>query len=148
MTEKIGKRRSWGKAKRREDITIINREGMEDILQKIDEEDKEKIKITEIDLQYPELMSNEVLTKALKRIKVPIPVYPDGSPSRERLLYLYKLNVLPRPQRSGWVGRRSEKGRLKRSREGNDCAPMEVDQDHILSSENKDAEKQRKRYKY
>lgn len=59
-----------------------------------------------MDLQQPELMSDERLVEALKRIKVPIPVYADGQPSRERLLYLYKTNVWPQPQRERQQWRR------------------------------------------
>lgn len=107
------KKRSWGKSRQREEVTIINREKLEETLQTLAEEAK-KCKTTsilsnkattststgEMDLQYPELMSDESLVTALKRIKVPIPVYPDGRPSRERLLHLYRTNILPRPQRS------------------------------------------------
>ena len=106
------KKRSWGKTRRRE-VTIINREEMEETLQTLAEEVRQsKVNSgmdgenTGIHLQYPELMSNETLIKALRQLKVPIPVYPDGHPSRERLLYLYKANVLPRPQRNRWRRRK------------------------------------------
>lgn len=102
------KRRSWGKTTHRE-ITVINREKIEETLKTIAEEtkkcqatsDESNRSVGIVDLQYPELMSNDSLITALKRIKVPIPVYSDGKPSRERLLYLYRMNVLPRPQRNG-----------------------------------------------
>ncbi len=110
-------KRSWGKTKQRDEVTIINHEKIKGTLQRIAEENKRSQSIlkkgsttnsksTGVDLQYPELMSNDALVAALKRIKVPIPVYPDGTPSRERLMYLYKNNVLPRPQRSRWKRRR------------------------------------------
>lgn len=131
------KKRSWGKTRRREKVVVINREEIEETLQNFAKEcreSKSKIQLTSqqnheksgcvvpvgMDLQQPELMSNERLIEALKRIKVPIPVYADGSPSRERLLYLYKTNVLPRPQRNKqqW-GRR---GRRRRGRSNGDGA--------------------------
>ena len=55
---------------------------------------------TQIDLQHPDLMNNDSLVKYLRDIKVPIPMYPDGTPSRERLIYLFKKHVTPQPQRS------------------------------------------------
>ena len=150
------KRRSWGKTKQREEVTIINREKIEETLQKISEESKKSQAILEesnnaaisksstaIDLQYPELMSNDALVAALKRIKVPIPVYPDGTPSRERLMYLYKTNVLPRPQRNRWRTGRRRRNALK----GDGSGPMEVDQQDTDAGwdNNADVEQQRKR---
>ncbi len=58
-----------------------------------------------VDLQHPELMSDSVLVKALSDIKVPIPIYSDGTPSRERLIHLFKKHVTPRPQRTRDEGR-------------------------------------------
>ena len=54
-----------------------------------------------VDLQQPELLSSEALVRVLAERKVPIPVYPDGKPSRERLVYLFRRHVTPRPQRRG-----------------------------------------------
>ena len=129
------KKRSWGKTKLREGVTVIDREKIEETLQIIAEETKKLQSSQErdnsaagtgskSDLQYPELMSNDALVAALKRIKVPIPVYPDGTPSRERLMYLYKTNVLPRPQRNSW-----KRGRQRRNvAEGGNVDMTEVDQ--------------------
>lgn len=135
MAAQKQKRRAWGKTKQREEITIINREKIEETLQQIAEESKKSKNLEKscegadpskstMDLQYPELMSNDALITALKRIKVPIPVYPDGTPSRERLMYLYRSNVLPRPQRNRW---RTGKRRNARQGGDNSGAGMEVD---------------------
>ena len=139
MADQRVKKRSWGKTKQREEITIINHEKIEETLQKLAEEAKTSqsneqkdgntvnsgSRSSGVDLQYPELMSNDALIAALKRIKVPIPVYPDGTPSRERLLYLYKTNVMPRPQRNSWT-----RGRQRRKASKEDAVGvMEVDQE-------------------
>ena len=125
---KVVKKRSWGKTTRRsEKIIVISREKIEEILNFDDEcrenklvsqrkhEKNETVFPEAMDLQQPELMTNERLIEALKRIKVPIPVYSDGKPSRERLLYLYKTNVLPQPQRNKqhWRRRRRRRNELE-----------------------------------
>jgi len=69
------------------------------------------LSLSSLDLQQPELMSNERLVEALAKIKVPIPVYSDGSPSRERLLYLYRTYILPQPQRVRHQWRRKARHR-------------------------------------
>lgn len=122
------KKRAWGKTERKE-ITIINRENIEETLRNMSEEAKKCTVTSEestrvMNLQYPELMSDEALVVALKRIKVPIPVYSDGRPSRERLLYLYKTNVLPRPQRSQWKDHKRKRSAGVTSQESTE---MEVD---------------------
>ena len=102
-------KRRWGKSRHREKITIVDRMEIEDTLQKFAEEvksfkDRHEVARTppnnEPDLQQPELMSNFALIEALRKIKVPIPVYADGKPSRERLIYLFRQHVTPRPQRT------------------------------------------------
>lgn len=45
------------------------------------------------------MISNDDLIKSLVQIKVPIPRYDNGEPSRERLIHLFKQHVIPRPQR-------------------------------------------------
>lgn len=135
------KKRSWGRTKHKE-VTVISQEKIEETLQSLAEEKKQREVssnvgctisarapggVESMDLQYPELMSNDTLVAALKRIKVPIPVYPDGSPSRERLLYLFKTNVLPRPQRNQQKRRRGLQGLPVVSQGGQEVAAMEVD---------------------
>lgn len=152
---KLLKRRSWGKTKHRE-VTVVNQEKIEEALQSLAEEaarkaespDEATCKETGVDLQYPELMSDGALISALKRIKVPIPVYSDGRPSRERLLYLYKMNVLPRPQRNHWKRKRRQLhvSAASQGNEGGGTA-MEVD-DWCLNGaqgQGNGAELQRKR---
>ena len=129
------KKRRWGKARPRVNVTVINKADLEDTLQKLEEEVKERKSrpivtsqqssenlkstlFTGIDLQQPQLMSNERLIEALRKIKVPIPVYLDGSPSRERLLYLYRTYVLPQPQRSKQQWGRKKRLRGKRRNNG------------------------------
>lgn len=113
-------KRRWGKTRNRDKITIVDRMEIEDTLQKFAEEvksfkERHEAASTpkqnhEVDLQQPELMSDFALVEALKKIKVPIPVYADGRPSRERLLYLFRQHVIPRPQRqSRRPGRRRER---------------------------------------
>ena len=138
---KVVKKRAWGKTRQREKINIINREDIEETLQVLAEEARLAKKAVDSasedksnslgqgsskHFQCPELLSNEDLIKALQKIKVPIPVYADGSPSRERLLYLYKTNVQPRPQRSR---QRRRGGGYK---EG-EVVAMEVDQSNDWS---------------
>ena len=104
------------------------------------------------DLKLPELMNNDELVGALKRIKVPIPVYADGRPSRERLLYLYKTNVMPRPQRNRWKrGRNKRPGVVQPAalqQEEEEDGEMEVDHEGQNWSVNGTDTTQRKRSVY
>ena len=138
-------KRSWGRTKHKE-VTVINQEKIEETLQSLAEEVKQRelassVSYTSsasgapgpagagegVDLQYPELMSDDALAAVLKRIKVPIPVYPDGRPSRERLLYLFKTNVLPRPQRNQRKRKRQLRDSAMVSRGDDGGTAMEVD---------------------
>ena len=117
-------KRRWGKTRNREKITVVDQMEIEVTLQKFAEEvksfkERHEEALTskqdrELDLLQPELMSDFSLVEELNKIKVPIPVYAGGRPSRERLLYLFRQHVIPRPQRQGrrLVRRRDRK--LKR----------------------------------
>lgn len=116
-SEKVAKKRAWGKPRQREKIAIIDR--IE--LMEVDEPPKEtpnvnpRPKTHEIDLQHPELLGTETMVEILSEMRVLIPVYPDGEPSRERLIYLFRKHVTPRPQRTrergrGWVRKRRRLG--------------------------------------
>ena len=102
MASKAVKKRAWGKSKEQDKVTIIenmelelpDKPKLDDSRTVIDEDRKE---VT--DLQHPEMLSNERLVKVLSEMKVPIPVYQNGSPSRDRLIYLFRKYVMPRPQR-------------------------------------------------
>lgn len=159
MSEKV--KRSWGKGRQREEVTIINREKIEETLQTLVEEAKKcktasnssnkattGTRTDEMDLQYPELMSDESLVTALKRIKVPIPVYPNGRPSRERLLHLYRTNILPRPQRNRRKRRRVS-GVSQEDDQGGSAMEVEVEYHSewdANSSESSNTQLQRKRW--
>ena len=112
------KRRSWGKPRHREKIASVDNMEVDEVVGQstVVEHDVRDI---DIDLQHPEMMKTERLVEILTRMKVPIPVYPDKRPSRERLVYLFRKHVTPRPQRQGLRGR-------KRPRRGVDT-PMEVE---------------------
>lgn len=99
------KKRAWGKTRHRgrkppseseDDSTLVP---LSEPIKKV-KTFEEPDTLIQIDLQHPELMSNDFLVKALGNIKVPIPIYPDGTPSRERLIYLFKKHVTPQPQRA------------------------------------------------
>ena len=117
MSEEV-KKRSWGRTRPRANVTVINGEEIEETLQGIEEECKKRALTSQseqakpvsqsvgINLQQPELLNNERLIEALRKVKVPIPVYSDGRPSRERLLFLYRTNVLPKPQRKRQIWKR------------------------------------------
>ena len=116
------RRKSWGKSHRKDRQVIAITDQMEI--------DVEPVKVAAIasrvatsaadprgdglDLQQPELLSSEALVRVLSERRVPIPVYPDGKPSRERLVHLFRRHVTPRPQREG--GARAWRGRGKRRR--------------------------------
>ena len=112
MADEKRRKRAWGKTKNRgkgppevetmESDTDTSREPVKKIKLMSNEETNNK---HAIDLQYPELMTDSTLVTMLSNIKVPIPVYPDGTPSRERLIYLFKKHVTPQPQRTGGRGR-------------------------------------------
>lgn len=117
-------KRRWGKTRNREKITVVDQMEIEVTLQKFAEEvksfkERHEEALTskqdcELDLLQPELMSDFSLVEALKKIKVPIPVYADGRPSRERLLYLFRQHVIPRPQRQSRRPARRRDRKLRR----------------------------------
>lgn len=111
MTDRRPKKRAWGKTKNRgkgppeteaveSDVEMVG-----EPVKRIKLSNEEKNTQHSIDLQHPELMSDSVLVEALSSIKVPIPIYSDGRPSRERLIYLFKEHVTPRPQRTKDISR-------------------------------------------
>ena len=112
------KRRAWGKPRQREKIASVDNMEVDDVVGQSAVVDHD-VRDVEIDLQHPEMMKTERLVEILTGMKVPIPVYPDRSPSRERLVYLFRKHVTPRPQRQGLRGR-------KQRRRGMDT-PMEVE---------------------
>ena len=110
----ISKRRSWGK-RPKEKIAIIDQMEIEEAVKQTVLSDCSP-KIGSTDLQHPELMTTERLAGFLSGMKVPIPVYPDGKPSRERLIYLFKRHVMPKPQRDTIRGPGKWRRRRKRRR--------------------------------
>ena len=113
-----GKRRSWGKPRHKEKLVSIDHMDVAELTRQ--EENTPHSSNPGAGLQHPELMSNQTLIGQLSAMKVAIPVYSDGQPSRERLLYLFRKHVSPQPQRSG-VWRRRRRG-------GNrDVVAMDVD---------------------
>ena len=148
--EKAVKRRSWGKARSREKIAVIDQMEV-DVLMKESSRSADKratcVDTSDIDLQHPELMASDTLTAILSQRRVPIPVYEDGKPSRERLIYLFKKHVTPQPQRDSYWRRPGRRGWRKRRR--TDETPMEVDNtgagDWVLNSD-EDTPVQRKRW--
>lgn len=97
------KKRCWGRSNR-EKINIIENMELEIPDVKVnntssDDPVKTNTGTPSIDLQHPELMSNSQLVNLLAERRVPLPVYEDGSYSRERLLFLFRKHILPRPQR-------------------------------------------------
>ena len=97
--EKVAKRRSWGKPRQREKIASVDNMEMDEVMGQSEAHAK-------VDLQHPEMMKTEGLVEVLTSMKVPIPVYSDGRPSRERLVYLFRKHVTPRPQRQDHKGRK------------------------------------------
>ena len=148
--EKAVKRRSWGKARSREKIAVIDQMEV-DVLMKVSSRSADKratcVDTSDIDLQHPELMASDTLTAILSQRRVPIPVYEDGNPSRERLIYLFKKHVTPQPQRDSYWRRTGRRGWRKRRR--TEETPMEVDDtgagDWVLNSD-EDTPVQRKRW--
>ena len=107
------RKRQWGKCRESEKVLILETMDLE-IPDPIDKgiggkkKDEEGDKSSEkgLDLQHPEMLSNQSLTEILTKYRIPIPVYSDGLPSRERLLYLFRTHVQPRPQRSQQMRRK------------------------------------------
>ena len=138
------KRRSWGKTRQNKDtITTVNQTDIENVVRECKELElarksaQAERKETEhclLEAQHPELMHADSLVRALTELKVPIPVYEDGKPSRERLVYLFRKHVTPRPQRSWW--RRS--GSRKRRRGGQQGGDWEWDQQEPCAMEVED----------
>ena len=100
------RRRQWGKCREKEKILILENMDLEipdpidkGIGEKKRDGDGGKSSEKSLDLQHPEMLSNQSLTDILTKHHIPIPVYSDGHPSRERLLYLFHIHIQPRPQR-------------------------------------------------
>lgn len=153
MSDEKPRKRAWGKTKNRgkrppaleaveDDVEILGEPVKRIKLSNDGEENAQH----SIDLQHPELMSDSVLVKALTNIKVPIPIYSDGTPSRERLIHLFKKHVTPRPQRTRDSGWRKESGL-------NQIVPMDTDNSKVQDWSDSDGHSettvsiiQRKRY--
>lgn len=105
------RRRAWGRPKHRDAITLVDEMEI-DLAEKESRELKRNSSNAEPDLQHPEIMSNDELIAILGKMKVPIPVYPNGDPSRERLLYLFRRHVTPRPQRTRRMERSRRRGEM------------------------------------
>ncbi len=99
----VQKKRSWGRTVQRETINIVGNMEIEtqDTLVNIHIKNDAASQEGEstIDLQHPELLDTDSLVNLLKERRVPIPVYENGSASRERLIFLFRKHVVPRPQR-------------------------------------------------
>ena len=97
------KKRCWGKSTQREKISIVENMELEVpdrvVISSFNTQSTSTGREKSVDLQHPELLSNEVLVRLLTERLVPIPVYENGSASRERLVYLFRKHVVPRPQR-------------------------------------------------
>lgn len=91
-TEKRAKRRAWGKTRHREKVVPMEVEEVGELVRSVASPGK-------TDLQHPELLTDDRLIEVLAGMRVQIPVYADGKPSRERLIYLFRKHVTPRPQR-------------------------------------------------
>ena len=121
------KRRSWGRARSKEKIAIVDQMEVDVLVKETGSVDKLTdvtcMATDSVDFQHPEIMSSESLVAILSQMRVPIPVYEDGKPSRERMIYLFKRHVTPRPQRDTYW---RQLGRRRKRRRGEDI-PMEVD---------------------
>lgn len=124
------KRRSWGKPRPKEKVLCIDHMDVAELtrIEKISS-DNSRSK----DLLHPELMSNETIVSHLSEMKI---VIPEREPSRERLFYLFRKHVSPKPQRNGFWRRKK---------------PMVVDHNHdtwISSSQGWDLPLLRKRWSH
>ena len=99
----VQKKRGWGRTVQREKINIVENMDLQtpDKLASIHIKNSAASEGGEntIDLQHPELLSTDSLVNLLTERRVPIPVYENGSASRERLIFLFRKHVVPRPQR-------------------------------------------------
>ena len=95
----VVKKRAWGRSRPiTQGVTLLDNTEVEELIKMTVCEGKSSMHAT-IDLQHPEMISNDELIQTLVQMKVPIPRYDNGEPSRERLIYLFKNHVTPRPQR-------------------------------------------------
>lgn len=96
----VAKKRAWGRSRPTTDVltTLLDNTEVEELISTTVREEKSSMHTT-IDLQHPELISDDDLIKSLVQMKVPIHNHDSGEPSRERLIHLFKQHVIPRPQR-------------------------------------------------
>lgn len=90
------KRRSWGKSRQKEKVLCIDHM---DVVELTRTNKSTSDRSRGEDLQHPELMSNQTIVDHLSEMKI---VIPDREPSRERLFYLFRKHVSPKPQRSSF----------------------------------------------
>lgn len=130
------KRRSWGKCRQKEKVLCIDHMDVAE-LTKTNKSTYNRSRSE--DLQHPELMSNQTIVDHLSEMKI---VITDRELSRERLFYLFRKHVSPKPQRSSfWRRRRGVKNEV----------PMVVDYNHetwISSSKSWDSTQLRKRWSH
>ena len=93
------RKRAWGRSKHRNEITVVDEMEIE-LAEKESRECKKIRSDAKHGLHHPELMTNDELIAVLQKMRVPVPVYPDGNPNRERLVFLFRRHVTPRPQRT------------------------------------------------
>ena len=122
-SDSVPRRRAWGRPKRRDEITVVNEMEIE-LAEKESREAAKTKSDADSDLQRPEGMTNNELIAILEKMRVPIPVSTNEIPSRERLLYLFRRHVTPRPQRT----RRS---RRSQRRLETDATPTESGNDRL-----------------
>ena len=153
MSDERPRKRAWGKTKNRGKET--SGANLVDSPTESCGEAVKRIKLSEepaqqglsVDLQHPERMDDATLVAVLSNIKVPIPVYSDGAPSRERLIYLFKKHVTPQPQRTFTRSRRL--GRRQYGAGGNEPhRAMDIDSHDCAETSNTAASTSvRKRYR-
>ena len=96
----VAKKRAWGRSRpTAQGVTLLDNIEVEELINTTVCEEISNMHAT-VDLQHPEMATNDDLVEALVQMKVPIPRYDNGEPSRERLIYLFKTHITPRPQRN------------------------------------------------
>ena len=110
------RRRQWGKSRETGKVVIVENMDL-GAPDRVDEGIGEKkrdgngVKSSEkgLDLQHPEMLSNESLVRILTQYYVPIPAGTDDESNREKLMSLFRMHVQPRPQRQRRHHRKRDK---------------------------------------
>ena len=135
----VSKKRSWGKSREREKVSIVDQMEIEQLTKtpEAGTSETEACSSGTASLQHPHLMSDAQLENILRVMKVPLPSSTNEESRRDQLVGLYKKHVMPRPQRTGVQGKKRRKRGEQQAADSNRVVEEDV-MDWTTSAEERD----------